>query len=110
MNELTLWGQCEDPIGGYPCKKLFFKNLYLFVHVFLFDCAGALLLRVGFLRWWRRGGLLSRCGDGLLTAVDSPVAELQGSVVAHEVCCPAACEIFLDQGSNLCPPHWQVDS
>ena len=20
------------------------------------------------------------------------------------------CEIFLDQGSNLCPPHWQVES
>ena len=21
-----------------------------------------------------------------------------------------ACGIFLDQGSNLCPKHWQVDS
>ena len=24
--------------------------------------------------------------------------------------CPAACGIFLDQGSNLCLLHWQVDS
>ena len=34
-----------------------------------------------------------------------------GSIVL--VCglhCPAACEIFLDQDSNLCPLHWQVDS
>ena len=34
-----------------------------------------------------------------------------GSIVS--VCglrCPAACEIFLDQGSNLCPLHWLVDS
>ena len=24
--------------------------------------------------------------------------------------CSVACGIFLDQGSNLCPLHWQVDS
>ena len=79
--------------------------------MFIFDCARASLLRMGFLRLWRRGGLLSRCGDGLPTAVDFPVAELQDSVVvAHELCCPAACGISLDQGSNLCPSHWQVDS
>ena len=31
-------------------------------------------------------------------------------VVACELSCSAACGIFLDQGSNLCPLHWQVDS
>ena len=31
-------------------------------------------------------------------------------VVAHGLCCPMACGIFLDQGSNLHPQHWQVDS
>ena len=31
-------------------------------------------------------------------------------VVAHGPSCPAACGIFPDQGSNLCPLHWQVDS
>ena len=36
-----------------------------------------------------------------------PVASL---VVAHGLCYPAACGIFLDQGSNLCLLHWQVDS
>ena len=28
----------------------------------------------------------------------------------HRLSCPAACGIFLDQGLNLCPLHWQVDS
>ena len=31
-------------------------------------------------------------------------------VVAHGLSCSAACGIFLDQGSNPCPLHWQVDS
>ena len=29
---------------------------------------------------------------------------------AHRLSCPAAREIFLDQGGNLRPLHWQVDS
>ena len=32
-----------------------------------------------------------------------------GSVVVYGLRCPAACRIFLDQGSNLCPLHWQAD-
>ena len=31
-------------------------------------------------------------------------------VVAHGLSCSVACGIFLDQGSNLCPLHWQADS
>ena len=34
-----------------------------------------------------------------------------GSVlVAHGLSCSVACEIFPDQGMNLCPLHWQADS
>ena len=33
-----------------------------------------------------------------------------GSVVAVLLSCPSACGILLDQGSNLCPLLWQVDS
>jgi len=33
---------------------------------------------------------------------------MAGSAVAmHRLSCSAACGIFLDQGSNLCPLHWQ---
>ena len=31
-------------------------------------------------------------------------------VVAHGLSCSVACGIFPDQGSNLCPLHWQADS
>ena len=33
-----------------------------------------------------------------------------GSVVVVLLSCPSACGILLDQGSNLCLLHWQVDS
>ena len=37
--------------------------------------------------------------------------ESTGSVVVvHGLSCSTACGIFLDQGSNLCPLHWQSDS
>ena len=68
-------------------------------------------------------GLLFVAVRGLLNAVASLVAKhrlkvhsLQqlwhtGSVVmAHGLSCSAACGIFPDQGSNLCPLHWQADS
>ena len=48
-------------------------------------------------------GLLFIAVHGLLIMVASLVPEPQVSVVV-------ACEIFPDQGSNLCPLHWQVDS
>ena len=31
-------------------------------------------------------------------------------IVTHGLSCPMACGTFLDQGSNLCPLHWEVDS
>ena len=31
-------------------------------------------------------------------------------VVVHRLSCSMACDIFPDQGSNLCPLHWQADS
>ena len=31
-------------------------------------------------------------------------------VVVQGLSCPMACGILLDQGSNLCPLHWEADS
>ena len=81
-----------------------------------------------------RGAALS-CGVWASHCVASPVAEhelqahglqqlwhsgsvvvacrLQSTasvVVAHGLSCSMACGIFLDQGSNPCPLHWQADS
>ena len=54
-------------------------------------------------------------GHGLwgagLSVVAAPRLQSTGSrVVAHGLSCSAARRILLDQGSNPCPPHWQVDS
>ena len=48
--------------------------------------------------WWLL--LLQSTGSRRIGSVD----------VVHRFSCSAACGIFLDQGSNLCPLHWQVDS
>ena len=45
---------------------------------------------------------LSSCGSRAL--------ECSSVVVAHGLSCSVTCEIFPDQGSNLCPLHWQADS
>ena len=61
-------------------------------------------------------GLLFVAVHGLLIVVASLVVEhglsrCAGSVVvAHGLSCSAACGIFPDKGSNLCPLHWQADS
>ena len=64
---------------------LFFLNMYLF---FIFGRTGSLLL-TGF----------PTCGEwGLLFTGVCRLSHAE----AHG--------IFPDQGSNLCPPHWQEDS
>ena len=60
-------------------------------------------------------GLLCVVECRLLTEVVSLSAEhrvqsVDSAVVAHRLHRPAACGIFLDQGSNPCPLHWQADS
>ena len=64
-------------------------------------------------------GLFSICGKRgpPVIAVHGPLllwstgSRRAGSVVvAHGPSCSAVCGIFPDQGSNLCPLHWQADS
>ena len=40
----------------------------------------------------------------------SPCSGRASVVVAHRLSCSAACEIFPDQGWNLCPLHWLENS
>ena len=95
-------------------KGVFFK-ISSFHSLFTFGCAGAWLLLHGLFLVVARGGY-SNCGAGLLIAVASLVADqgLQGAwasaVVAHGLSCSTPCGIFQDQGSNLSPLHWQLDS
>ena len=45
-----------------------------------------------------------------LSSCSSCALERRLSSVAHGLSCSAACGIFPDQGSNLCPLHCQADS
>ena len=86
--------------------------------LFIFGCPGSSLLH-GLSLVGSEWGHLLIVGHELLTAIASLVAD-QGSgmcqlrvgsvVVAQGLSCHTACGIFLDQGLNLCPLHWQVDS
>ena len=115
---------------------LFFKKINLFILIYLFIFLAALGLRccVRAFSSSCEQGLLFVVVRELLLAVASLVAQhrlqarglqqlwhagsvvvahgLQNAgsvVVAHRLSCSVACGIFPDQGSNLCPLHWQVD-
>ena len=96
-----------------PVTDTFFKK-YLSIYLF-FGCTGSLLLRrLSLVSSCRRYSLISL--HGFLIVVAALVAErrlygMWASVaVAVRVSCSVACGLFLDQGSNLCPLPWQVDS
>ena len=55
------------------------------------------------------GTWASLCG-GLSCCQTWALGEWPSVVVVHGISCPAAFEIFLDQGLNPCPLHWQADS
>ena len=66
---------------------------------------------------WSEWEIFFVAACGLLIMVTSldlgrvgSVAATRGLVVAHGPSCRLACGVFLDQGSNLCPLHWQADS
>ena len=76
---------------------MFFFNLQK-----IFDYAGSSLLGSGFL-YLGEQGLLSSCAAQVLGAQASVV-------VAHGLSCSQVDRIFLDQGLNPCPLHWQAES
>ena len=57
----------------------------------------------GFVLLWQVGPILFIAASRLPT-------EVSALVVEHGLNGLAACDIFLDQGSNPCPLHWQADS
>ena len=99
-------------VGSFFLFVCLFLHFYLFIYfwlcwVFIFVWGLSLVAASGHHFSSRCVGLsLSR--HLLLRSTGSRRA---GSVVmAHRPSCSAACGIFPDQGSNLCPLHWQADS
>ena len=98
FNNVTLRSFCKMVLKG-----IYFWLQWAFVAVCGLSLAAA---DRGFLWWWLLW--LQSTGSGARA-----LQQLQhgGSVVV--VCglsCPSACGIFPDQGYNLCPLRWQVDS
>ena len=118
-------------IGVHVCKRHYFlKSIYLFI----FGRAGSLLLH-GLFSSCSKQRLLSSCGGqashgsgfsccgawalGTLTWVVAAYGlrscgcwlwSRGSAVAALRLCGSRACGIFPDQGLNLCPLHWRVDS
>ena len=95
-----------------PHCSIFFFITYLFIY--LWQCWVFVSVR-GLSPAAANGGhSSSRCVDlslSLPLLLRSTGSRRAGSaVVAHGPSCSAACGIFLDQGSNPCPLHWQEDS
>ena len=79
---------------------IFFNVLFIFLAALGLHCCA----------WASHCGGFSCCGARPLGAWASVVVAVGSVVVAHGLSCSAACGIFPDQGSNLCPLHWQADS
>ena len=88
------------------CQVSFFKNLIKLINLFLavldLCCHGALSRGCYCSAWTSHCGGVS-CGAQALGHMGLIVA-------AYSFSHPMACGTFPNQGSNLCPLHWQVDS
>ena len=104
-----LWWKAASCSQSTQEAVFFFKN-YLFILVVLGLRCFAQAFSVG----ESRGSSLFWCSGFSLwwfLVLQSTGSRRIGSVVVvHRLSCSAACGIFLDQGLNLCPLHWQVDS
>ena len=109
--EFRQFPRSENP---FACEQIEMAMFFFFFNLFL--AALGLRCRAQAFSSCSEQGLLFVAVCWLLIAVASLVAEhgflgMRASVVvAHGLSCSAACGIFPDQGSNLCPLHWQADS
>ena len=91
-------------------------HVFFFFHFYLFLVALSLCCCSGAFSSCSKQGLLFMVVCGRLTVVASlccgtRALHVWASVpVAHTLSCSAACGIFLDQGLNLHPLHWEADS
>ena len=96
--------------------NLTFFVVFNFIYLFIYFCLCWVFISVrGLSLVGASGGHSSSWCAGLSLSwpllLQSTGSRRAGSVVvAHGPSCSAACGILPDQGSNLCPLHWQADS
>ena len=100
---------------SYLIPTSFFKTSFLkTIDLCIFSCTEAVLPHRDFLWLQREGAMLgccawvSRCGGS--SCWERGLWNTGSAVRAHGLSCFTARGIFLDQGSNPCLLHWQVDS
>ena len=99
----------QNPVVGFCCLDFFLKYL------FIFHCARSLLLHTGFPSFGGQS-LLSSCGGRVshrsgFSCCSTQALRAQAQQLWHTgLAAQQQCGIFLNQGSNLCPLHWQADS
>ena len=101
----------------YMYHIFFFLNLFIYSFIYFWlcwvFCSSWVSVRGLSLVAASGGHSSSRCVGLSLSRpllLRSTSSRRAGSVaVAHRPSCSAACEIFPDQGSNPCAPHWQAD-
>ena len=84
---------------------IYFFKVYSFIYLFL----AVLGLRCCAWAFSSCGARASQCG-GFSCCGARALGARTSVAVAHGLSCSVACGIFPDQGSNLCPLHWQMDS
>ena len=93
--------------------RFYFIIFKIFIYLFL-AVLGLRFCARAFSSCGERGHSLSRCAGLSLSRpllLRSTGSRRAGSViVAHGLSCSAAHGIFVDQGPNPCPLHWQADS
>ena len=89
----------------------FLKIIYFWLHwVFLAACGLPLIVASrGYSAAYRGAALPSHC-SGFSYCWEWAREQTGSVVVAHRRSCSMACGIVLDQGSNSCLLHWQMDS
>ena len=103
----------EEKRKYHVCEPIYL-SIYLSIYLFIYGCVGSSFPCEGFLSLRQAGATLhrgARASHYRGLSLWSTASRRTGSVVAaHGPSCSAACGIFLDQGSNPCPLHWQADS
>ena len=108
----------ERDFGVAEAGSLLFQEDILFLrHSYLFICLKCIyFLNFVYLciYFWLCRVFVAAHGLSLVVAMGAIFCcrawALESSVVvAHGLGCPEAREIFPDEGSNLCPLHWQLD-
>ena len=105
FNNVTFFSFCKMFLS-----YLFLAAVGLCCCVWAFSSCSKQRLLSSCAAWTSCSGGFSCCRAQALESLFQQLQHAGSVVVVCGLSCPLACGIFPDQGQNLCPLHWQVDS